>query len=154
MEENLDAPDLDDNLPLVSSSAVKEPISLIDECLELISVCVPSTKQDDKNNTLFRIVATLSLGAARIKTSDRWVRFSAAFDFDYQSRGAIAEKSAHLLENLPQFPQKYSRFFVDHTEPAFIERRRKQLEKYLILMCNLPRTCNYWCLLDFLGLGN
>lgn len=61
-------------------------------------------------------------------------------------------KGHHLRDVLPQMPDKPSKQFTDHRDPAFIQDRCFKLERFVVAMTSIPHVANMVCMKAFLGI--
>lgn len=61
-------------------------------------------------------------------------------------------KGHHLRDVLPQMPDKPSKQFTDHRDPAFIQDRCFKLERFIVAMTSIPHVANMVCMKAFLGI--
>mmetsp|Transcript_13029 Transcript_13029/g.25305 ORF Transcript_13029/g.25305 Transcript_13029/m.25305 type:complete len:297 (-) Transcript_13029:109-999(-) len=77
-------------------------------------------------------------------------RFSEFVELDRLVRSAFA--NSHMLSSLPELPPKQIKALADHTNQAFIVKRRMALSAYLRKLAKMPRIpCNP-DVLEFLGI--
>lgn len=63
-----------------------------------------------------------------------------------------AYKGSHLLSSFPELPSRSFKLFEDHTAPAFCEKRRFQLQSWLLKASQIPRMRRNPDFLTFLGI--
>ena len=81
--------------------------------------------------------------------------FSEFDRLDLVVRSAFGARNAHLLSSMPRLPRKHLKVLVDRREPAFLERRREELDSYLRALVQLPRmgrSADVWVFLGLPGL--
>lgn len=57
----------------------------------------------------------------------------------------------HIKDKLPDVPPKEITWFTDHTNPVFLDRRKKLLKQYIKELAKVPRVDKSDTLLNFLG---
>jgi len=87
---------------------------------------------------------------------NKWIimkRFLDFVKFDAEFRAELVEKSKVSVARLPNLPPKFNKSLTNHTDYAFMEKRRVLLQVYLRWLVRYPVFRRHRLLLEFLGVG-
>ncbi len=85
------------------------------------------------------------------KVSSRSRRFKEFYELSDDVHSAFVGN--HLVNDLPKLPSRGIKYFSDHLDPLFVERRRMQLHTYLRALEKIPRVSRLPQYLSFIGMG-
>jgi len=87
------------------------------------------------------------------QVSKREARFN-SFMSTYQLLKSMYKKHPTLKSNLPPIPGKDIKMMRNHTDPAFVEKRREGLNDFVTKLATFPGVLTVPGLRDWLGLND
>jgi hypothetical protein len=136
-----------------NGTILKEANEMIaEDATDSFDISIPSTEVITDINgeaVVWYIIETVRASDGKMSKKSR--RFKEFHDLQEDISSAFVGN--HLVHSLPKLPSRGIKYFSDHLDPLFVEKRRHQLQAYMRGLTKVPRVLQNPSLLNFIGFG-